>query len=145
MEEVKQLDPGVWELYDDVSKSRDEVKCKANLLGCEARFAEPNELQLDLDGPEALEEFQRQYNFFRCQVPGWEHEMPIYETSRNGNTHVTIKMKTALTPEARILGQALLGSDIRRELLNYTRFMLTGDDATCFFRPKPLLLTDGGL
>lgn len=139
-------DPGIWAHYEDVTQTRHEVESKAMMACCDAVFASPNELQLDLDTPEAEAHFDHQWNWAISQLD-WLLDMNAFvkkEVSKSGRCHATIRLAHPLDAGERILLQALLGSDLKRELLNYTRLKTNGDALVCLWRPKPKMLTDGG-
>lgn len=143
--EIKQYDPGIWEHYEDVSQNRDQVAARAELLSLDPIFADAFTLQLDLDTKEAEDHYHHQWNWFQCQL-GYlleENAVPVEMKSKSGHMHVSIKLAHPLEATERLLLQALLGSDLKRELLNYTRLKVKGEDLTCFFRPRNLMLPAG--
>jgi len=83
--------------------------------------AKSNQLQIDLDGWEAL--MRHSHSYFLLQreglTKGWTPVLKRSET--NGNYHLTITLPKPLPVERRILLQALLGSDLSREVYNYIR------------------------
>lgn len=139
---IREYKPGIWEHYEDISQNRGQIEGKAELVGQTCLFADALTLQLDLDTPEAVEHFHHQWNWFCCQLDFLFDQSVLNQEmkSRSGNTHVIIKLAHPLEATERLLLQALLGSDLKRELLNYTRLKTKGEDLTCLFRPKPLLL-----
>jgi len=87
----------------------------------------PNEftVQIDLDSEEELVEFKQRFELFDrlFKVIGFK----ITKSTTPNHYHVRIEMDQAVLNEAeRILFQALLGSDFRREMISYAR-LLAGD------------------
>jgi hypothetical protein len=81
----------------------------------------PNELQIDLDGARALRQYGMQFSILRRAglAKGWmEH---IKESKKRGHVHVIIRMPKRINNRERVLLQAVLGSDIKREAFNYVR------------------------
>jgi hypothetical protein len=75
----------------------------------------PMELQIDLDQPFS----------YSCTL-GWQTlypNFPVYraKASRNGNTHLVIRLKRPLGAMQRACLQAALGSDPQRERMNAER------------------------
>lgn len=141
-DEIHQAEPGIWELYQDISQTKKEIEIKASLVGCTAEFADDKTIQLDFDSKEVPEDFHSNLGWYMGQLKmNWRYEE---RKSRNGNVHVILHLDEPLPPMERILIQALMGSDLRRELLNYTR-LKTGNEGAlvCLFKPKFKQLTDG--
>lgn len=53
-----------------------------------------------------------------------------------GKRHITLALNRKLTSVERILFQALLGSDRKRELLSYIRVLNSDPEPTLFFERK---------
>lgn len=93
----------------------------------------PTTLLLDLDGPGALEQFEKAYdvvarNFNIAEVDRW--------LSKSGNLHVVLHSTTPLTPAIRLLLQAALGSDGVREALGLLRYQHGVAEPSMLFRPR---------
>jgi hypothetical protein len=70
----------------------------------------------------------------------WVGDFEMLESS-GGNQHVIVHLLTyELEAVERLMLQAFLGSDRRRELLNYGRMLLGQDQPIRLFRPKQNLL-----
>lgn len=87
--------------------------------------AHPEHLQIDIDSRKAFEIFQKQWNFLQ-ETGHVEAEQIYIHISRSGShsgfhRHITIVMKKSLPAMERIALQALLGSDLKREMCNYGR------------------------
>lgn len=116
----------------------DQVERLAREENCTVYIGAPDELLLDLDTPwtpGAGAQFRAAYTM-AC-----ERDLPLgnYEVlaSRNGNTHVIVHLTRAVDMTERLLMQALLGSDLRREMLNYARHLQGIEPNNLLFRPGP--------
>lgn len=106
---------------------------KASALGLVVRYPKEDELFLDIDSEEAWNLHVSLFKIFR------EHEDPDAVAVRNpspsgkpGRYHVIVTLSRPVkSVEERIIFQALLGSDTKRELIAYV-----DDRATCLFE-KP--------
>ncbi len=111
---------------------------KAEKNGCVIELGNDHMLQLDLDNEAAYKTFLSQVRL------AWEIGVipigtrAVARPSKSGNIHVMLVMpeNVGWSATRRILVQALLGSDLKRELLNFRRFELGNPDATLLFRPK---------
>jgi hypothetical protein len=111
---------------------------KAEASGCVIDLATPHLLQLDLDSEAAYKLFLEQVRLLH------DHEIIPTDTqvvarpSKSGNLHVTLILPkyTDWPTTKRIMVQALLGSDLKREALNLSRFQHSAPEAILLFRPK---------
>ncbi len=88
-------------------------------------------LQIDYDKPAVDERFIELLSTFE---DNFEVEQPIiYKQSRRGNLHIIIRLKEEITPTERILLQAALGSDGKREILSFKRIKTGDPTPTLFF------------
>lgn len=90
-----------------------------------------NELQLDIDTPEQMAQYE-------AQLPLLRNFMMVRETKRtksfSGNDHIYLACPgLTFTPSERIALQAALGSDPKRELLSMARAKFSNKPATLFF------------
>lgn len=104
--------------YDDESAT---VEAIAAARGKVVVYPADDELQLDLDGEDAV-------CFFREQMVRFNKEVvrvvkhTITPSTRPGHWHATLKLERSVYDEVeRVLFQALLGSDRVRELLTLVR------------------------
>lgn len=95
-----------------------------------------NELQIDIDNEDNEQ-------FFHQNLPKVSEYVGVYTweegPSRSGEPerkHITVKLNRDVTPLERILLQAVLGSDLRRELLSYCRWTIDDPHPTLFFEKK---------
>lgn len=91
---------------------------KKNLVVVEAT---PKTLQLDIDRVEKLRLFGWQWHLLKKSglAQGWRAR--IQESKSRGHVHIYIHLPKPLPLGTRIALQALLGSDLKRELFNWIR------------------------
>lgn len=112
----------------------DEVaQRRAKEFNCDILYATDTTLQLDLDGSASLDTFKRQLVLLEDLgiISVWAKVEQLQ--SKSGNWHVILHLDAPLPIERRILLQALLGSDLKREALCLAGF-LSGT------QPQPILL-----
>lgn len=108
---------------------------KAKRFNCDIVIADDSTLQIDLDSDEALEVFDRQH-LLLCDLgllPSFNYEQ---SESKGGNTHITIPLGFSLSVEQRLLLQALLGSDLKREALSLKRVREGMPNPILLFKPR---------
>lgn len=79
-------------------------------------------LQVDLDSPKALQSFGSQLALLRRRssiANKWK--IRITDSAQRGHCHITIRTASRMSLKVRIALQALLGSDLKRELMNWMR------------------------
>jgi hypothetical protein len=95
-----------------------------------------NQLQIDLDGWEAL--MRHTHTYFLLQregfTEGWTPK--IERSAASGHYHVTITMPRAAPLLERVALQALLGSDLTRETYNYVRVKRHAKIPVVFFEER---------
>ena len=96
----------------------------------------PSQLFVDIDNDDAEHLFHK--NLTKVSeyvgVYGW-----VITQSRSGEPerkHITVDLSRDVTPMERILLQAVLGSDLRRELLSYCRITINDPRPTLFLEKK---------
>lgn len=99
-----------------------------------------NELFIDLDSDDAWETFKANYNLLhKLRLDGKGTPVSYYTSapsrSKPEGRHVTVTCKRDLTPIERIAYQAVLGSDLRRELYSLWRIE-NGDAIPTLFYEK---------
>ena len=107
---------------------------KANMKGCYCEFADDKTLQIDLDAPEVTRDFELLYKMAQDLelIPKRGY---LVRASSGGNTHITISLDEPLPIERRILLQALLGSDLKREMLALAGYLKGQQQPVLLFRP----------
>lgn len=106
-------------------------------------FPAVNELFIDIDSEEAM-------HLFTVNITKVDEYVGVLDTevvpSRSGpveRSHITVRLEREVTDMERILLQAVLGSDLRRELLSYCRITMDDPHPTLFLE-KGLQLLGGG-
>ena len=96
----------------------------------------PNELQLDLDGPEAMRNYAFQFAILSRAgfTSGWKER--ITKSTRKGHVHATLTLPCAVNDFTRVCLQAILGSDIKREAFNLCRVFRRNRYAIVFFEGR---------
>jgi hypothetical protein len=107
---------------------------KAARFGCSIDYSDDYTLQLDLDGDEAYEVYLRQIALLQELELVRVHDSEA-RRSRTGNHHVIIKLLWPVPVERRILLQALLGSDRKREMLAFAGMLRGQENPVLLFRP----------
>lgn len=96
------------------------------------------ELFLDIDSDEALATFHAQVDLLQHVFPyveGWD--IAPSQSRRPGHAHITVRLGCTVNQVERLLLQAVLGSDLKRELLGYGRHIRNSEVVTAFFeRPE---------
>lgn len=88
----------------------------ASEMGLDIIEPKPKELQLDIDFKEMPKFFEKHLDILRQMYGVSEIRKTV---SQSGNIHVYIQLVQDITPTERILLQACLGSDLKRELLTF--------------------------
>ncbi len=102
---------------------------KAKALGCTVVFPKPNELFLDIDTEASMRRFVRGVSRLR-RVSYVVRSSP---SGLPGRYHIVVTMPRPVSPLERIALQAMLGSDLTRELLSWMRIQRGIDEPTLFF------------
>ena len=89
--------------------------------GTRVILATPRTLQLDLDSPAAVRRYGWQWQLLKRaeMARGWREK--ILPSKTRGHVHIIITLPQPLPLGTRIALQALLGSDIKREMFNWIR------------------------
>ena len=95
----------------------------------------PNELQIDLDGCAELHIFRQQWAILEKAGITKRWTFKIHPSKRPGKFHVLVSMDQDIGNHYRIMYQAILGSDIRREAFNLCR-VLNGNKYPIVFFEK---------
>lgn len=119
-------------MSDGVNNSQ-TVLDRAKITGERVVFPEPNQLQLDIDSIEDHVKMQFQLMILEeqmtCDVVS---DIP---SKTEGHRHVTIWLGREVTPLERLLLQACLGSDRKRELLGFVNILKGDERPTLFVYP----------
>lgn len=116
--ELRGLSEEEWKAY--LEQTQEEACKKAEAAGLEVYKPTDKEITLDLDN----EESEKTHESMRPLV---ESILPIKFKeewrSKSGHKHVVYSSEIVLTPEQKLLAQACLGSDLKREILGLKRVM----------------------
>jgi hypothetical protein len=117
--------------YDRIAKAEDDAKAK----GCVIVLPGVREAFVDIDSLDAYAVFDK-HAVKLAEVLPFTYVRRPSPSGRDGHFHVTCTFERDLTPVERITIQAVLGSDLMRELLSFRRYV-TGDAAPTLFFEKP--------
>jgi|SRR6185312_8516346 len=117
--------------YDRLEKAESDAEKKGRVV------VKPRarELFLDIDSAEAWEFFLERVAKLREHVPLTYVVRPS-PSGKPGRQHVVVTLERAVSPIERIALQAVLGSDLMRELLSYIRYARNDEAPTLFFETK---------
>jgi hypothetical protein len=103
---------------------------KAKELGLVVRYPSERELFIDIDSQEALDRFEDLYAIFEeHRDHAAAYDVTPSPSGKPGRYHVVVTLSKPVTDQKeRIILQALLGSDTKRELIAYLV-----DSRSCFF------------
>jgi hypothetical protein len=108
-----------------------EKFCKDNDV--KVVLPEPRQLQLDIDSPKLPEGYTEQFHILNQINPVLKEHRT---TSKSGNLHVYIDLMNDITPVERVMFQACMGSDIKRELLTYQNLLDSTNERPQFLFEK---------
>lgn len=118
--------------WDDI-KSDSCVK-RAKDRGLVATVPGPQELFIDIDSAEQYAIFAKQWTILRQLYPSAKvSEDKPSPSKRSGRRHIVVTMPFVLGGKERILLQALLGSDLVREILSYVCWAKNDPNPTVLF------------
>jgi hypothetical protein len=107
----------------------------AAAAGLKAVVAEPNQLLIDIDTKESEYKFNSIISLVASFFP-LEVISDLPSRSGGDHRHITLTLGHSISDVERVLLQAILGSDPKRELLSYVRLLRGIEPATMFFE-KP--------
>jgi hypothetical protein len=115
----------------------DYAEKKAKEANCGIVYADDTTLQLDLDGDEAITKHYEVRNLLEDLGFPIDLASETAWNSKGGRgLHVQLKLTRPLPAKDRILLQALLGSDIKREALSLVRTLNGQEHPILLFRPN---------
>ncbi len=115
----------------------------------EVVVAKDNELMLDFDRTTIPQQFEIVLDILAqvLAAPNVEPVRPPYEVSKSksGNLHVVVTLPYDMSIAKRVVWQAALGSDPKREALHMLSIKYKDLNPILLYQPKkqPLLLTEG--
>lgn len=114
--------------------STEAAKKKAKKEKSVIIYPSDNQLFIDIDNKEGYEIFVAQRKILEQYV---KFEKVVENTSKTpGHRHITVTLGLTITPIQRILLQAVLGSDLKRELLGFLMTLNGETKPTLFLEPK---------
>lgn len=123
--------------YGPGGQTLDQAEKQAAERGLTIKRPLPNELFVDIDNARDFTRFKQLVEMLNRVEPvlGWE---ATPSASGGQHRHVVVALSRNVTEQERIMFQAMLGSDLKREVLSYER-LKTGSCPypTMFFEPKP--------
>lgn len=130
--------------YEGIDETRDVIEAKAKAFNCTVEWCRPQEAQVDLDSLEDWDLFLARWEWFNLMLAkAFPNRYYAERPSKSNNgIHVTVFLgfERVISEEERILIACLLGSDLKREILNYARLKKHGDSLSCLFKPGPKCL-----
>ena len=116
-----------------------EIELEAVGLNCSVVVAQPNQLQFDLDTPEAFETWQFVYGVKFCNR--FKTSLPFEEwASKSGHRHIVVTWPTDLTVPERIALQVMGGSDVGREFAALCCHWDGSPHPILLYRPLPKMI-----
>ncbi len=118
-------------------EGKDPEKVAAE-LGLVCIFPGPRQLFLDIDTLEDHQAFDEGWRILTEAFPTATCTSTQSRTKPEGR-HITVELPFLVTVECRLMLQAMLGSDRKRELLGLLRYLTDvrrSDRVTCFFEPR---------
>jgi hypothetical protein len=110
---------------------------RARDRGQSIEVAKPDVLQIDIDGPEAYARFEEQLEIYEnCETLPALGKIVERDSRTPGHKHITIELPTEYSIEQRVMLQALLGSDLKRELLSLASHYNGHENPIVFYRPQ---------
>lgn len=133
----------VEEIFDSNVKYEDAVRleeaiAQAEALGCNVVMPEPNQLFIDIDSNEDYRVFI-EHHAMLTSIGGEGGKIVSTKASKSGlpRCHIVLEFDRELSNVERVLLQAVLGSDRKRELLSWIRIRSGATEhPTLFFEPK---------
>jgi hypothetical protein len=119
----------------DVRFTQEGTERRARQRGQVIEYSTPRTLQIDIDGREAYDRFEAMLELWEsCPTLPRPGNITERESRTPGNMHITVEMDGDLPVQTRILFQALLGSDLKRELLSLASHMNGHENPIVFYR-----------
>ena len=105
-------------------ESREQYVKRMQEEGFKMHYPEDNELLLDIDSKRSLDLFKTKFKRFNEEIMlcGEEATYEIKDSKTEGHKHIIIKLPFKIETMERIALQAVLGSDLVREMLSIFRY-----------------------
>lgn len=121
--------------------SVEELEEYAQKKGLVVRYPAPNELFIDIDSWEQLYMHNQLFSILEDIEPGAATRLSPSPSGKPGRFHVVVTLPRDVKDETeRLMLQAFLGSDAKRELLGYMHLLDGADPKRCnclFEKPLP--------
>lgn len=113
-----------------------EAGKKAEERGCQIKFPKLNELFIDIDNARDFARFKTCMEMFQRteRVASW---VDTPSASGGQHRHIVVTLARDVSQFERIAFQAMLGSDLKREILSFESLRKGHSHPTVFFEPKP--------
>lgn len=138
--EIEQKKPAPSDFGDKLSSERAFVEAELN--GWKVVLPKPNELLIDIDSNAQLDIFWKNYPRIIRYIGVIDNIIKPSKSGEEGCKHITLVLEREVTPTERILLQAVLGSDLTREILSFCRILEDDPNPTLFLEkddaPKQL-------
>lgn len=123
--------------YGSAGQTPDAAHEKAAARNLDIKYPAPNELFVDIDNARDFARFRTLIEMFD-RMEGVARWVDTPSASGGQHRHIVVTLTRNVSQFERIAFQAMLGSDLKRELLSYERHK-TGShpNPTMFFEPKP--------
>ncbi len=115
--------------------SEDAIKWAAE-NGLDVIIPNNNQLLLDIDNNQDRAIYTQNWAEIGSIYGVTEVEEWPSRSNKPGRTHMRVTLRTPITPLERVLIQAVLGSDRRRELHSLRRIMNSEETPTLFFEKR---------
>jgi hypothetical protein len=124
-----------------MAEDRLEELKEIQLAGMTIVEAANNTLLIDIDSKEAMDHFWKAWKLLKP----WLHlDSPPFNISGSKSygehSHITVFLGKDYPPMERMLLQAMLGSDLMREIANYKRTLTGAPSPIAFFEPDPRVI-----
>ncbi len=120
--------------YESAAPLRSPVAAAA-VIEADVIRPTPYQLFIDIDSAAAFKVFKEQFELLNEMLLATFESKP--SKSGGEHRHVIVTMPHKVTPLERIALQAMLGSDLKRELLSWHRVNTDTPDPTVFFESRP--------
>ena len=131
----RRTDPNSLYVINGNRFSDEWVRAKAEELGVDIMWGDDDHLLLDIDNHADLDLLDEHIDIMI------DHGLVVDQgeelESRNGNAHVVLELTTPQPLLVRILLQAVLGSDRKRELLSFLGTIYGQENPVVLWRPRP--------
>lgn len=127
--------------YDFKDITSSNAYAEAESRGCCVKTPAADELFIDIDDTDGSVWFHLNIGKVHEQISVVNTDWLPSPSGDPIHQHVVVKLGRDITPMERILLQAVLGSDRKREALSWVRLVNNDPNPTMFYEKKPLLLT----